>query len=105
MVNYNVPGVKKPLNLNGKVLAKIYAGKITNWNDPAIKALNPGRQPAEHEDHRRCTAADSSGSTFLFTSYLNAQDPADWPIAARRHHGDLAERAPAARPRPAAAAW
>ena len=36
---YNVPGVPT-LNLNGPVLANIYLGKITNWNDPAIKALN-----------------------------------------------------------------
>ena len=41
-VNYNLPGITKPLNLNGKVLATIYAGKINNWNDKAIAALNPG---------------------------------------------------------------
>lgn len=81
MVNYNVPGVKKPLNLNGKLLAQIYTGKVKTWNDPAIKALNPGQNlPA-----MKITAlhrAESSGSTFLFTSYLNAQDPADWPVTA-----------------------
>jgi ABC-type phosphate transport system substrate-binding protein len=43
MVNYNVPGIKKPLNLSGKVLAGMYTGKIKTWNDPAIKALNPGQ--------------------------------------------------------------
>jgi phosphate transport system substrate-binding protein len=78
MVNYNVPGIKAPLNLNGTVLAKIYLGKITNWNDKAIAALNPGVSLPNLKIitvHR----ADSSGSTFLFTSYLNAQDPADWP--------------------------
>jgi phosphate transport system substrate-binding protein len=77
MVNYNVTGVKKPLDLNGTVLAQIYSGKITKWNDPAIAKLNPGvTLPAEAivTLHR----ADSSGSTFLFTSYLNAQDPTDW---------------------------
>jgi phosphate transport system substrate-binding protein len=76
--NYNVSGVKKPLNLNGTVLAEIYAGKITMWNDPAIAKLNAGvTLPAEKivTLHR----ADSSGSTFLATSYLNAQDPAVWP--------------------------
>ena len=76
-VNYNVTGVKKPLNLNGTVLAGIYAGKITMWNDSAIAKLNPGVSlPAEKivTLHR----ADSSGSTFLFTSYLNAQDPSAW---------------------------
>jgi phosphate transport system substrate-binding protein len=77
-VNYNVTGVKKPLNLNGTVLAQIYTGKITTWNDPAIAKLNPGvTLPAEKivTLHR----ADSSGSSFLFTSYLNAQDPSGWP--------------------------
>jgi phosphate transport system substrate-binding protein len=76
-VNYNVTNVKKPLNLNGTVLAGIYTGKITMWNDPAIAKLNPGVSlPAEKivTLHR----ADSSGSTFLFTSYLNAQDPSAW---------------------------
>jgi phosphate transport system substrate-binding protein len=76
-VNYNVTGVKKPLNLNGTVLASIYTGKITMWNDPAIAKLNPGVSlPAEKivALHR----GDSSGSTFLFTSYLNAQDPSAW---------------------------
>jgi phosphate transport system substrate-binding protein len=78
MVNYNLPTVKKPLDLNGTVLAKIYSGKITKWNDPAIAALNKGVSlPAIPivTLHR----GDSSGTTFLFTSYLDAQDPADWP--------------------------
>ncbi|MGA2157477.1 MAG: phosphate ABC transporter substrate-binding protein PstS, partial [Bryobacteraceae bacterium] len=77
MVNYNVSGVKS-LKLNGTVLAEIYSGKITTWNDPAIAALNPGvTLPAEKiiALHR----ADSSGSTFLFTSYMNSQDPSLWP--------------------------
>ena len=79
MVVYNVPGVSASahLKLNGTVLAKIYSGKITKWNDPAITALNPGVTLPSASIvlvHR----ADSSGSTFLFTSYLNAQDPTDW---------------------------
>jgi phosphate transport system substrate-binding protein len=78
MVNYNLPGLKAPLNLSGTVLAQIYTGKITTWNDPAIAKLNPGvNLPADKivTLHR----ADSSGSTFLFTSYLSAQDPSAWP--------------------------
>lgn len=76
-VNYNLPGVKKPLNLNGTVLAQIYSGKITTWNNSAIAALNKGVSLPSTKIvtlHR----ADSSGSTFLFTSYLNAQDPSAW---------------------------
>jgi phosphate transport system substrate-binding protein len=76
-INYNLPSVKTPLKLDGTVLAEIYAGKITKWNDPAIAALNPGVSlPAMTivPLHR----ADGSGDTFLFTSYLNAQDPSAW---------------------------
>jgi phosphate transport system substrate-binding protein len=76
-VYYNLPGIKS-LNLNGTVLAQIYTGKITTWNDPAIAKLNPGVTLPSMKIvtlHR----ADSSGSTFLFTSYLNAQDPSAWP--------------------------
>jgi phosphate transport system substrate-binding protein len=79
MVIYNVPGIgpAEHLRLNGKVLAQMFAGKITRWDDPAIAAINPGvKLPGTPvvPVHR----ADSSGSTFLFTSYLNAQDPSGW---------------------------
>ncbi len=76
-VNYNVPGVSAPLKLNATVLAEMYSGKITNWDDPAIAALNPGvtiPSTTVVPLHR----ADSSGDTFLFTSYLNAQDSSGW---------------------------
>jgi phosphate transport system substrate-binding protein len=76
-INYNVPGVTTPLHLNGTVLAGMYSGSITNWDDPAIAALNPGvtlPNLAVVPLHR----SDSSGDTFLFTSYLNAQDPSKW---------------------------
>ena len=79
MVVYNVPGVGASghLRLDGTVLARIFSGKISRWDDPAITALNPGVKlpgAAIVPVHR----ADSSGSTFLFTSYLNAQDPSGW---------------------------
>ncbi len=48
---YNVKGAPKNLKLSGEVLAGIYLGEITSWNDPAIAKLNPGAQPAEHQDH------------------------------------------------------
>jgi len=75
--NYNLPTVKKPLKLDGTVVAEMYTGKITKWNDPAIAALNPGVSLPDIPVvplHR----ADGSGDTFLFTSYLNAQDPSAW---------------------------
>jgi len=77
-VNYNLPGLRPAthLKLNGKILALMYQGAITSWNDPRIAAINPGvrlpRTPVVPL-HR----ADSSGDTFLFTSYLSTQD-APW---------------------------
>ncbi len=73
----NVPGVAAgQMKLNGKVLADIYLGKITAWNDPAIAKINPElklpNQPIAVV-HR----SDGSGTTFLFTSYLAAVSP-DW---------------------------
>ncbi|MBS0960245.1 phosphate ABC transporter substrate-binding protein PstS [Acetobacter thailandicus] len=73
----NVPGVKTAtLKLSGPVLAGIYAGEITDWNDPKIAVLNPGLKlpdMAIAPIHR----ADGSGTTFVFTSYL-ARSSASW---------------------------
>ena len=78
-INYNVPGLNKAhLKLSGPVLsAQIYQGKITTWNDQAISALNPGvNLPADKiiALHR----SDSSGDTFLFSSFLSAADSHGW---------------------------
>jgi phosphate transport system substrate-binding protein len=65
---FNIPGVTK-LNLSGKVLAAIYLGTITNWNDPAIKAINKGvtlPNLAISVAYR----SDGSGDTYAFTNYL-----------------------------------
>jgi len=77
LVAYNVPGVVAHLKLSGKVLSKIYQGKITNWNNSAIAALNPGVTLPSLPIvtlHR----ADSSGDTFLFTQFLSKTDPSGW---------------------------
>ena len=76
-VDYNLPGLGAGghVKLSGAVLARMYEGTITAWNDPAIAALNPGmRLPAIKvvPVHR----SDGSGDTFLFSSYLSTQDPA-----------------------------
>ncbi|HEX2668239.1 MAG TPA: phosphate ABC transporter substrate-binding protein PstS [Gammaproteobacteria bacterium] len=67
----NIPGVAPgQMVLNGQVLADIYLGKITNWNDKAIAALNPGLTLPDSTIavvHR----ADGSGTTFTFTNYLS----------------------------------
>ena len=80
-VNYNVPGLAAGahLKLNGAVLAQMYEGTITSWNDPAVRALNPGVSiPATRvvPVHR----SDGSGDTFLFTSYLSTHSAA-WDSA------------------------
>ncbi len=65
--------------LDGQVLAAIYMGKITKWNDPAIAALNPDiKLPNEQINviHR----SDASGTTFMFTNYLSKVSP-EWKSA------------------------
>jgi phosphate transport system substrate-binding protein len=73
----NIPGLeKKSIRLSGPVLADIYRGKITHWNDPLIIALNPGVTLPKQiitVVHR----SDGSGTTFLFTHYLSDVSP-DW---------------------------
>jgi phosphate transport system substrate-binding protein len=68
---YNIPGVAdRQLKLTGTVLANIYLGNITNWNDPAIKALNKGLNLPSTKIvpvHR----SDGSGDTYVFTNYLS----------------------------------
>ncbi|MHB8920525.1 MAG: phosphate ABC transporter substrate-binding protein PstS [Halothiobacillus sp.] len=75
MINYNVPGLNSEhLKLSGPVLAGIYSGKITHWNDASIAKLNPGAQLPDHAIitvHR----TDGSGDTFIFTQYLTASTP------------------------------
>jgi phosphate transport system substrate-binding protein len=71
----NLAGVAPgQLQLTGPVVADIYLGKITKWNDQAIAALNPGvKLPAE--DITVVHRADSSGTSFLFTDYLSKTSP------------------------------
>jgi phosphate transport system substrate-binding protein len=76
-VDYNVPGLKAgvQLRLTGAVLAQMYQGTIRTWNNLAISKLNPGvaLPPTRVVPLHR---SDSSGDTFLFTSYLSTHDPA-----------------------------
>ena len=74
---YNLKEVKTgELKFTGELLAAIYNGKITKWNDPAIKALNPSAKLPEDAIsvvHR----SDGSGTTFVWTNYLS-KTSADW---------------------------
>jgi phosphate transport system substrate-binding protein len=71
--NLNLPAGAR-LHLTGPVLARIFLGQITSWNDPAITALNPGidMPPAPITVVHR---SDSSGTSYIFTNYLSSTDP------------------------------
>ena len=71
--NLNLPAGAR-LHLTGPVLAAIFLGQITHWNDPAITALNPGiaLPPAQITVVHR---SDGSGTTYIFSNYLSSADP------------------------------
>jgi phosphate transport system substrate-binding protein len=76
-IGYNVPGLTKTLNLSASNLAKIFSGKITYWNDPAIVQDNPGAALPSlgiQSFHR----SDGSGTTYNFMNYLANDAKADW---------------------------
>ncbi|SMH70284.1 phosphate transporter subunit; periplasmic-binding component of ABC superfamily [Candidatus Nitrosotalea okcheonensis] len=75
-VAYNLPGIDKGLKLTGPVIAQIFMGTITSWNDPALVSLNPGVNLPSQKiiiAHR----SDGSGTTYAFTDYLSKVSP-DW---------------------------
>jgi phosphate transport system substrate-binding protein len=70
-VAYNIPGVDKGLKLTPDIMAGIYLGKITQWNDPLITTQNPGVNLPSTSIvvvHR----SDGSGTSFIFTDYLSS---------------------------------
>jgi phosphate transport system substrate-binding protein len=73
---YNIDGVDK-LVVNADVLAKIFQGQITKWNDPAIAALNSGTNLPD-ADIKPVYRSDSSGTTDNFQKYLAAAAPQSW---------------------------
>ena len=95
-VDYRLDHVSATLNLTGAVLAKIYLGKITFWNDAAIKALNKGvsiPHTAISVFHR----SDGSGTTYNFTDYLSSVSQTwnskygkgtsvNWPVGTGESH-------------------
>jgi len=75
VLTYNVPDVTQPLNLSGDVIADIFLGKITKWNDSRLASLNPGAKlPAK--DILVVHRAEASGTTYIFSDYLTAVSPA-----------------------------
>ena len=71
---YNVPGVSQDLKLTGPVLAKIFLGQITKWNDAAITALNPG-VALPGSDIVVVHRSDGSGTTYIWVDYLSKVSP------------------------------
>jgi phosphate transport system substrate-binding protein len=70
-VMYNLDGVKNAIHLNGRVIADIYLGRVTSWNDARIRRLNPGVSFPD----RKITPvyrSDGSGTTYNFTDYLTS---------------------------------
>ena len=75
-ITYNLPDLKKPLQLSASTLSGIYLGKIKNWQDPAVKKDNPGvalPKEAIVVAHR----SEGSGTTNIFTTYLDKVSP-EW---------------------------
>jgi phosphate transport system substrate-binding protein len=73
---YNVAGVSGELKFTQKVLADIFLGKITKWNDPALASANPGVKLPDKSIivvHR----SDGSGTTFVWTDFLSKVSP-EW---------------------------
>jgi phosphate transport system substrate-binding protein len=73
---YNVPGVSGEIKFTPEVLAGIFLGHITNWNDKAIAAANPDVK-FPNQDIVVVHRSDGSGTTFIFTDYLSKVS-ADW---------------------------
>jgi len=74
-VTYHVPGLTRPLRLSPDVLADLFLGVITRWDDPRLAALNPDAALPDRDVlvvHR----SDGSGTSYIFTDYLTSVSPA-----------------------------
>ena len=75
VLTYNLPNVDQPLDFTGEVIADIFLGKITKWNDSRITSLNAGvTLPAS--DILVVHRSEGSGTTYIFSEYLTAVSPA-----------------------------
>jgi phosphate transport system substrate-binding protein len=75
---YNIPGAKTDLKFTGPVLADIFLGKITKWNDPALTKLNPG-VTLPGTDITVVHRSDASGTTYIWADYLAKISP-EWKM-------------------------
>ena len=75
-ITYNLPDVKQTLNVTGDLIADIFLGKVTKWNDPRIAALNKG-VALPNRDIVVVHRSDGSGTSYIFTDYLSTAS-AEW---------------------------
>ena len=73
-IDYNVPNVPQHIKLTGAIIAQIYLGQITNWDDPAIAKLNTG-VTFPNLAITPVFRSDGSGTTYNFTQYLSSVSP------------------------------
>jgi phosphate transport system substrate-binding protein len=73
---YNIPGITAELKFTGPVLANIFLGKITKWNDAEIAKVNPG-VTLPNMDITVAHRSDGSGTTYIWVDYLAKVSP-DW---------------------------
>jgi phosphate transport system substrate-binding protein len=73
---YNIPGVTTQLKFTGALLADIFLGKVTKWNDPAVTKVNPGVN-LPGTDITVAHRSDGSGTTYIFMDYLAKVSP-EW---------------------------
>lgn len=71
---YNIPGVTAPLRFTGPLLADIYLGRITKWNDPAIAKANPGVS-LPGTDIAVVHRSDGSGTSYIWCDFLSKTSP------------------------------
>lgn len=75
-MGYNLPGIGKGLHMTRQLIAAIYLGKVTKWNDPEVTKLNPNLKLPDMAItvvHR----SDGSGTTYIFTDFLSHVSP-EW---------------------------
>ena len=75
VITYNVPGITRAIKLTGPVVADIFAGRITKWNDARIASLN-GALELPSSDILVVHRSDGSGTTYIFSDYLSSVSPA-----------------------------
>jgi phosphate transport system substrate-binding protein len=71
---YNIPNVKTELKFTGQILADVFLGKITKWNDPALAKLNPGVQ-LPGTDITVVHRSDASGTSYIWVDFLSKISP------------------------------